>query len=202
MRSEAAIRKSLQELPASLDETYDRVLISLSPEDKPFALHALTVLCAYGDQMDSDVLLGAMALSCTHEPPCFDPALVDFDSLQEACSCLIREVSPGERVVLAHYTVKEYLTSDRLAVGTAKEFHIPCHLAWKPMLEALLRHWSCDNKKRSPDELEHKMRAFHDFVKYEGLDFIQGHLRLIASNSEAFTRSSTCWTIPIRIHFL
>ena len=186
MRSEAAIRKSLQELPASLDETYERILISLSPEDKQFALHALKVLCAYGNPMDSDVLLGAMALSCTHEPPCFDPALVDFDSLQEACSCLIRKVSPGERVVLAHYTVKEYLTSDRLAVGTAKEFHIPGHLTWKPMMEALLRHWSCDNKKRSPDELEPKIKAFNGFATSAGLSFITTNSRDIASNSDAF----------------
>ena len=49
--------------------------------------------------------------------------LLDRNALFEICTCLIT-VTSEDKVILAHYSVKEYLDSERIKLGPATSFQI------------------------------------------------------------------------------
>ncbi|KAF1951136.1 hypothetical protein CC80DRAFT_386702, partial [Byssothecium circinans] len=119
-RREDEIRKALKELPETLDETYERILLEIPREDWQVARSALLWICAHDD----------LPFKMNIPSRCLVPAIVyktpsshfyDLDALQEICGCLIN-VALSEfgtieikTVSLAHYTVREYLYSDRIS---------------------------------------------------------------------------------------
>jgi hypothetical protein len=118
-RGEQDIRTALKELPETLDETYDRILLEIPREDWAVARSALLWICAHDDlpfemNMPSQCLVPAIS----HETP--SSHFYDLDALQESCGCLISvtraalKVFETTTVSLAHYTVREYLYSDRI----------------------------------------------------------------------------------------
>jgi hypothetical protein len=135
----ASIRKALDELPITLDETYERTLECIPKEQRrhahrlfqcliaairPLRLEELTEIFAI--QFDSNT---APDLVAGWRP--VDPE----DAMLAACSSLISIVGvEGSRVVqFSHFSVKEFLTSERLAisnVGNISQYHIllePAH---------------------------------------------------------------------------
>src|ERR1700761_4720139 len=46
LNHESAIRNALQKLPETLDETYERILMSIPTESKNLAFRTLSLLCA------------------------------------------------------------------------------------------------------------------------------------------------------------
>jgi ankyrin len=138
------LRRQINELPQSLDETYERVLKEIHSANQGDArrlLHCLTVaqrplrveelaeILAY----DLDVADGA----ADGEMPTYHAEWRWEDQEQavlSACSSLISIVdSEGSRVVqFSHFSVKEFLTSKRLATaaGEVSQYHIllePAH---------------------------------------------------------------------------
>jgi ankyrin repeat protein len=135
----SSIRRSLRELPESLDETYERILTEIKRPNKAHARRVLQCLVVATRPLRVEELAEVLA--------------VDFDdaegiprlksewrwedqelALLSACSSLIAIVEAGNlRVVqFSHFSVKEFLTSSRLgtASGEVKEYHIdlePAH---------------------------------------------------------------------------
>ncbi|KAH9162722.1 hypothetical protein EDB89DRAFT_1860579, partial [Lactarius sanguifluus] len=135
-----SIRRTLNELPKSLDETYERVLKEIGMANRDHARHLLQCLTAAARPLRVEELAEILALD-------FDDAKGATPKLNEdwrwedrqravlsTCSSLITEVDDGvSRVIqFSHFSVKEFLTSDRLATfkGDASYFHIipePAH---------------------------------------------------------------------------
>ena len=135
----SSVRQTLKELPESLDETYERILREIK---KPNRAHALRVLQCL-----------VVAIRPLRVAELAELLAVDFDdaegiprlkpdwrweeqelALQSACSSLIAIVQAGgSRVVqFSHISVKEFLTSSRLATGGGEvsTYHIdsgPAH---------------------------------------------------------------------------
>jgi hypothetical protein len=135
------IRAALCELPKTLDETYERVLCKIPLENQNIAYKTLQLL-AGGFVGTLDEL--ACALSVDEASLRFDLGNRPLDVYGpiEHCACLIthaidhnarryddedddeeddREIVTIE---LAHYTVKEFLTSDRIANSPASSFQM------------------------------------------------------------------------------
>src|SRR5258708_20972428 len=134
-----SVRRTLEELPESLDETYERILKEIMKPNKRLAQSVLQCL--------------GVAIRPLHVEELAEVLAVDFDdgegiprlkpdwrredqelALQSACSSLIAIVQAGDsRVVeFSHFSVKEFLTSSRLgtASGEVKGYHIdlePAH---------------------------------------------------------------------------
>ena len=135
----SSVRRTLMELPESLDETYERILKEIK---KPNRAHARRVLQCL-----------VVAIRPLRVAELAEVLAVDFDdaegvprlkpdwrwedqelALLSACSSLIAIVQAGGwRVVqFSHFSVKEYLTSPRLAIasGGVSNYHIysdPAH---------------------------------------------------------------------------
>ncbi|EUC45214.1 hypothetical protein COCMIDRAFT_36994 [Bipolaris oryzae ATCC 44560] len=117
------LRKALETLPSTLDKTYERVLESVSDEYAEYAIRILQWLAFSERPLTVEELAEVIAIDISRNPE-FDRDEVlenPFDVLR-ICSSLItitdhRCYSARSVVVLAHYSVKEYLISDRIKRG-------------------------------------------------------------------------------------
>ena len=142
-----SVRRTLNELPVSLDETYERILKEIK---KPNRAHARRVL---------QCLVVAIRPLCVEELA--EVFAVDFDNAEGipkwdadwrwedqeqalliACSSLIAIVGFGySRVVqFSHFSVREFLTSSRLATtsGEVSDYHIDLAPAHTTLAQACL----------------------------------------------------------------
>ena len=142
-----SVRRTLRELPESLDETYERILKEIK---KPNRGHARRVLQCL-----------VVAIRPLRVAELAEVLAVDFDDVEGipklnadwrwedqeqalliACSSLIATVEAGDsRVVqFSHFSVKEFLTSSRLstATGEASDYHIDLEPAHTTLAQACL----------------------------------------------------------------
>ena len=126
--SRADVRKALEDLPETLDKTYERILRNIHPNLREYAFRLLQWLCIAESPIDIENVMDAFAASMGEEPH-FDPdaRFVSSDKVLALCPGLIfvvvansRSFSTGNHnmhkdcIEIAHYSVKEYLVSDRL----------------------------------------------------------------------------------------
>jgi ankyrin repeat protein len=134
------LRKSLVTLPQTLDQTYDRILSAISEEDAEYAMRILQWLMFSARPLYVEEIAEVVAIDVARDPA-FDRDEVLEDPLEalNICSSLVTITTNGEGgrsgsvrqiVALAHYSVQEYLVSDRIKQGQAKQYsmiEVECH---------------------------------------------------------------------------
>jgi hypothetical protein len=143
----SSIRKALNELPITLDDTYSRALERIPKEKSQHAHRLFQCLIAAIRPLRAEELAEIFAIRFdSNEETNFvedwrplDPE----DAVLSACSSLITIVNSGDSKIVqfSHFSVKEFLTSDRLAaldVGTISQYHIPLEPAHTILLCACL----------------------------------------------------------------
>ena len=124
----ASIRRALNELPRTLDETYERILLEIDEEKQEYAIRLFQCLAFTRRPLRVKELAEVIAveldvgniprLNVNLRPGDADEAVLS------ACSTMVTIIPPdnptfydsGIRVVqFSHYSVKEFLTSERLA---------------------------------------------------------------------------------------
>jgi Ankyrin repeats (many copies) len=143
----ASIRKALNELPITLDETYERTLQRIPEEQREHAHRLFQCLIAairplrleelaeiFAIQFDSDV---SLSLEEGWRP--VDPEA----AVLTACSSLITIVDvEGSKIIqFSHFSVKEFLTSERIAtskVGSTPQHYIQLEPAHTILAQACL----------------------------------------------------------------
>ncbi|RAR05617.1 HET-domain-containing protein [Stemphylium lycopersici] len=138
----AMLRKSLASLPRTLDQTYDRILTAISEQHSDYAIRILQWLTFSARPLSVEEIAEVVAIDVARDPA-FDRDEVLEDPLEvlDICSSLVtitmnevdRELESAQRTVaLAHYSVQEYLVSDRIRQGSAKQYSMQeakCHSA-------------------------------------------------------------------------
>lgn len=156
-RRASSIREALDNLPETLDETYDRILLSIPHEDRKDALAALHFLAFSACPVSVADVAEAVIVdhhSCSFDPEDRLPDPFDIvDVLSTLVICSSTQIAMGteraghdrypgaERATeirLAHYSVQEYLLSDRIRKGKASAFHISVYEAHKSVAEMCL----------------------------------------------------------------
>ncbi|KAL5462753.1 hypothetical protein PMIN06_001446 [Paraphaeosphaeria minitans] len=124
-RNRAMLRKSLATLPPTLDQTYDCILSAISEEDSDYAIRILQWLTFSERPMSVEEIAEVVALDAARDPS-FERNEVLEDPLDvlNICSSLVTVTVVLTRriVALAHYSVQEYLLSDRIKEGLAKQY--------------------------------------------------------------------------------
>ncbi|ORY14307.1 hypothetical protein BCR34DRAFT_585914 [Clohesyomyces aquaticus] len=120
------VESTLKNLPKTLHETYDRILIAIPIEDRIWVYHVLAWICLeedlpflgdIGKPMMSSFVLKAATRSATSVAPHLQVRHYDLETLRELCGCLVQvsDLNPknandtSKEVTLAQYTVREYL---------------------------------------------------------------------------------------------
>ena len=122
------IEKALRNLPETLDETYERILLAISEEERLSVHHIFQWISYHNDLYDGagmpcEVLIQALGKSAAELSASGLERFYDNDALREICGCLIK-VGPEIKylgnvqhtnltVSFAHYTVRECLDSSR-----------------------------------------------------------------------------------------
>ena len=146
----SSIRKALDELPDTLDDTYERILQSIPKQKwqhaqrlfqcivaaiRPLRVEELAEIFAIGS--GANVSLNLVE---DWRPPNAEEAVLS------ACSSLITIIidsddSDAKIVQFSHFSVKEYLTSDRLETSNVvniRQFYIPLEPAHTTLARACL----------------------------------------------------------------
>jgi Ankyrin repeats (3 copies) len=117
----ANIRSVLADLPGGLDETYERTLLGIDKQKRKFAQRLFQCLLVSIRPLRVEELAEILAIRFDGAaPPTFNadwrPVNAE-EAVMSACSSLIAIVDRGGRQVVqfSHFSVKEYLTSDRLS---------------------------------------------------------------------------------------
>jgi len=131
------VRRTLDELPESLDETYERILKEIKKPNREHARRLLQCLVVAIRPLRVEELAEVLAIDFDYADgiPKLNPNWRwedDEQALLTSCSSLIAIVESGEsRVVqFSHFSVREFLTSTRLATSNGDVLHY--HIALEP----------------------------------------------------------------------
>ena len=142
----ASIQSILEHLPESLDETYEHTLLGIDKVKRQIAHRLFQCLAVAVRPLRVEELAEILAVRFdVGAHPQFNTSwrLGDAEeAVLSACSSLITVVEvDGFRVVqFAHFSVKEFLTSSRLATASPElsHYHIVPHLAHTTLAQASL----------------------------------------------------------------
>jgi ankyrin repeat protein len=143
----SSVRRTLNELPESLDETYERILKEMKKPNKRIAERVLHCLVVAVRPLRVEELAEVLAVDFDDAEgiPRLNPDWRWEDqelALLLACSSLIVIVEAGDsRIVqFSHYSVKEFLTSSRLATasGEVSNYHFDSDPAHTILAQACL----------------------------------------------------------------
>jgi hypothetical protein len=127
-----SVRRILEELPDSLDETYERILREIRKPNQGYAHRLLQCLVVADRPLRVEELAEVLAFDfSTGGMPKLNPGWRWEDqeeAVVSACSSLVTIVMDnGSRIVqFSHFSVKEFLTADRLAepIRDVSRYHI------------------------------------------------------------------------------
>ena len=141
----AHIRRTLDDMPKTLDETYERALLELDEDMRQDAQRLFQCLSVSIRPLRVEELADILAIRFDEEVPMFNPdwRLGDAEeAVLSVCSNLISVVDvQGSQVVqFSHFSVKEFLTSDRLAISreNLSGYYIVPHSAHTILAQASL----------------------------------------------------------------
>ena len=144
-----SVARILEELPDTLDETYERVLREINKANREHARRLLQCLTVALRPLRVEELAEVLAIDFNAPSdggiPQLNPKWRWADHHQavlSTCSSLIAIVNDGDSKVVqfSHFSVKEYLTSDRLASssGDVSRYHIVLEPAHTILAQACL----------------------------------------------------------------
>jgi hypothetical protein len=141
-----SIKHTLEELPDSLDETYERILREIRKPNQRLAHRLLQCLVVAARPLEVKELTEVLALKFDAEGiPKLNSNWRWEDqegAVMLACSSLVTIVTDGDsRVVqFSHFSVKEFLTADRLAepIRDVSRYHIELEAAHTILAQACI----------------------------------------------------------------
>ncbi|KAJ2988860.1 hypothetical protein NUW58_g3758 [Xylaria curta] len=117
-KSKRQLDRLLASLPRSLDKTYERMLMNIGEESVEDARRILTLLCCAKRPLTTLELIEGIAVELGDRPRLnIDGRLDDEEDIHRICPGLIEVDSHSWKrrtVRIAHFSVQEYLESDRI----------------------------------------------------------------------------------------
>ena len=145
----ASIRRTLDELPETLDGTYEQTLQGIDKQKRDYAYRLLQCLVISKRPLRVEELAELFAIRHNVETtPTFDASLRPENPEEfvlSACSTLVTVVNQYRQKVVqfSHFSVREYLTSHRIAISNVSRFHIlprPAHALLATSCLSVLLH--------------------------------------------------------------
>ena len=129
------IRRALEELPETLDETYERTLLDIDDENWEYAHRLFQCIVVARRPLRVEELAGFLAFkseeggSLTFE----ENWRPENPRVMVLCTCssliAVVDVDGSAVIQFSHFSVKEYLTSNRIAKGRVSRYFIPLESA-------------------------------------------------------------------------
>ena len=180
----SSIRKALNELPTTLDDTYERALQGIPKEKRQHAHRLFHCLVGAIRPLRAEELAEIFAID--FDLDAVSNLMEDWrpenseEAVLSTCSTLVSVIEDKDaRVVqFSHFSVKEFLTSDRLRcseVGSLRQYHVPLDSAHTILARACLATLLQLDENVDSDRLEPFPLALYaaqnwvSHAKYEGV---------------------------------
>jgi hypothetical protein len=131
------VRQQLKELPETLDETYERILQKIPKKKSLIVRKGLLLLCgSKSAKWSPSELSEAVVVNTDQYTYSAEDRMLDPMALIKLCASLISPITDSADwhigyqdpldvpYRLAHYTVREYLTGERILLGPAAYYHV------------------------------------------------------------------------------
>jgi ankyrin repeat protein len=180
-----SVARILEELPETLDETYERVLREINKANRDHARRLLQCLTVALRPLRVEELAEILAIDFDAPAQAGIPQLNpkwrwadQHQAVLSTCSSLIAIVDDGDSKVVqfSHFSVKEYLTSDRLArsSGDVSRYHIvlePAHTILAQACLGVLLRLGCVNEDNVGDTplVNYAARHLFDHARFENV---------------------------------
>jgi hypothetical protein len=200
----SSICKALNELPTTLDETYERALQEIPKEKRQHAHRLFQCLVVAIRPLRVEELAELFAIEFDRDG---GPSLKEGwrpespeDAVLSACSTLIAIIeNKGSKIIqFSHFSVKEYLISDRLRTYSMDHYHIPLVAAHTILARACLTvllqlDENVDNKRLETFPLAfYAAQHWVDHAKYEDVaSRVQGTMEQLFNPSKPYLAA---WT--------
>jgi len=183
-----SLRDALNKLPETLDETYERILAGMDKEKREYAHRLLQCLAVSIRPLRVEELAEVLAMrfDCGTFPH-YDVAWRQEDpreAVLSACSSLVVVVNAdGSPIVqFSHFSVKEFLASDRLAKAAANlsRYHINSLSAHTILAQAslsILLHLGSSIDKRTIKDVPFAVYAAQYWVDHGRFDGVLPTIR-------------------------
>ena len=155
----ANLRHTLKELPESLDETYKRILKEINNANRVHTYRLLQCLTVARRPLRVEELAEVLTFDLsTGGIPKLNAdwrCINQEQAVLSACSSLVSVITVnGSQIVqFSHFSVKEFLTSDRLATEVP-QFHIPVESSNVILAQACLAVFLCLDNHTGEDIVE------------------------------------------------
>ena len=178
------IRRALDGLPETLDETYERSLLDIDDENWEYAHRLFQCIVVARRPLRVEELAEFLALkSEAGGSLVFDgnwQSENPRDMVLSTCSSLVAIINVDGIPVIqfSHYSVKEYLTSTRIAKGRVSRYSIPlepAHLFVTQACLSFLLQFDKHVTKQSVEELRVAQYAGQYWVDHAELGSVSSH---------------------------
>jgi hypothetical protein len=184
----ASIRSALADLPESLDKTYEQTLFGIDKEKREYAQRLFKCLSVSIRPLRIEELaeIFAVRFDATASPS-FNKDLRPLDpeeAVLSACSSLISVVNrEGSQVVqFSHFSVKEFLTSERLAMAEERLSYY--HILPEPA-HTILAHASLSVLLQLDDEIDRDTIGHFPLARYAARHWVDhAQFRDVSSDIE------------------
>lgn len=126
--SKTRLDRLLASLPRTLDKTYERMLSNIEEESADDAGRMLLILCTAKRPLTVDELIDGIAVELGDDPKFNeDSRLMGEEDIRHICPGFIEmDMLPGGKTIvrIAHYSVQEYLESDRIRQSGVARFGV------------------------------------------------------------------------------
>ena len=161
MRNDKSIKRALHSLPPGLNETYDRILASISEMDRAMAMRIFNWLtCSQRPLLIGEMVEG-IAIELGSNNLDQDALLNDPEDVLDVCGSLVAVNNDTGTVVLGHFSVKEYLSSLGLRNGKYSEYFVDLRLTNFCLAKLCVTYLCFDDFTYGPSEAgaEYKERC-------------------------------------------
>ncbi|KAF2242108.1 ankyrin, partial [Trematosphaeria pertusa] len=198
-RTLKSLQATLSSLPATLDETYSRILGSIEPEQARDAMKILSWLCFAFRPPTVEELVEALAVDLETLEYDATQRLQDPEDILAICGSLVTRASDTSGVLkLSHYSVKEYLISKRILDSNERSFYMTVstadvYLAKTCLVYLRSRPYRSRNEATATSDIDH-------LVKYAA-DFWSEHFKRCREDSTVLSLARELF-VGQRSHFL
>jgi ankyrin repeat protein len=205
-----SVRQLLEELPETLDETYERILRDINKANRAHAHRLLQCLTVAVRPLRVAELAEVLAVDFGMAARGGTSKLNTdwrWENQQQAvlstCSSLISVVEESQVVQFSHFSVKEFLTSPRLASssGDVSRFHIlfePAHtILAKACLGVLLRLDEDVGRRNVEDKFPLARYAAEHWVDHAQFEKVSSHVR--EATEDLFDPGKPCFAAWLQV---
>lgn len=161
LRTNKAIREALKSLPKNLDETYERILHRIDEADAAIARRALMWLAVASRPLKVIELAETAIIEIGIRNIDPESRLHESEDVLEICGSLIRY--DNVEVVLAHNSVRDYLTSTRASRSTPL-YHLTQDSANNELAKLCLTYLLLDDFRTGPcrdhEQMLERLRSY------------------------------------------